>query len=399
MSALPAVKELAGTVIRRWQRKVSLPPGMIRQPGRPDPDLSRKDMNLNGWPLVIVSFAAAMLGSVVHCSTPHEVGVWRDALPELYYLPIVIAAINLGTRAGVTVAIAAGLFHVVASSIGNGDPLIRLLVEAALFLCVGILAAKLPRIQIGLTAGHRSLVPHQNDESLERAFPNPASVRQRPDFGQIVAGLVRRFRSPVASIDGALWLLEDSRLSKERHEEFVKIIRRESHHLERALSDIQEFTQPRKPRIRPVDIPRLLDDIVQLTGPREHRNLFLFRADIPPDLPSLNADPELLSKMLQNLAINAIQAMPEGGQLIWTVRVDKNCMIISLRDFGRGILPGIRSRIFDPFFTTRENGLGLGLTVARQIAVAHRGTISVDAIPDRGTSISVALPLDLPKPR
>src|SRR4051812_24680046 len=101
-----------------------------------------RHMNLNGWPLVILFFAAAMLGSVVHCSATHETGVWRDALPELYYLPIVIAAINLGTRAAVSVALASGLTHVIVSSIGSGDAWIRLMVEAALFLGVGVLAAE-----------------------------------------------------------------------------------------------------------------------------------------------------------------------------------------------------------------------------------------------------------------
>lgn len=355
-------------------------------------------MKLNGWPPVLVLFGVALLGSVVHCSLAPEVGAWREVLPSLFYLPIVMAAINLGIRAAVSVAFAAGLSHVVASAIGCGDTWIRPFTETILFVCVGFTAAKMTRIHESLAAGHHPLSQRHGEESLENAFRDTASVRQLPAFGQIVAGLIRRFRTPVSSIEGAVWLLEDAHLTREKRDEFVRIIRTESQQLERALADIQEFTQPRKPRMRKADLSRLLDDVIQLAGLRESRAVFLFRKDLPPSLPALNCDPEQITKMLLNLAMNAIQATPEGGQIIWVARAGEGQVVVSIRDFGRGIPPGIVDRVFDPFFTTREGGLGLGLTVARQIAIAHGGTIRVDDISDRGTSISVALPLNPPNP-
>jgi signal transduction histidine kinase len=351
-------------------------------------------MNLKGWPPVIGLFGLAVLGSVVQNSAPHEHGVWRDALPSLYYLPIVIAAINLGARAAGAVALAAAAFHVIASGLGTGAQWTRLVTEAMLFVCVGVVSGKASEMHEAAATARRPTLEQESDESLERAFPTAGSVRQIPGFGQIVASLVRRFRTPVASIDGALWLLEDARISEAEHTEFVKVIRRESHHLERALDDVLEFTQPRKPRIRPVDISGILDQAIQLTSPGDHKNLILFKKDVPPELPVLNCDPELVTKMLANMAVNAIQATPEGGQLIWTVRADDSRMTITLRDFGRGIPPSVAPRIFDPFFTTRESGLGLGLTVASQIALAHGGNMSLGECADKGTSIAVVLPLN-----
>ena len=359
--------------------------------------MSAIQMNIKGWPPVIVFFGLALLGTVIRNSVPHEPGVWRDALPSLYYLPIVLAAINLGARTAAVVALAAAVFHVIASGLATDDQWTRLIAEGMLFICVGTVTGKALEMHEAATPAKEQDV-HQVDDILERAFPTAGSVRQIPAFGQIVASLVRRFRTPVASIDGALWLLEDPRISVEEHTEFVKVIRRESHHLERALADVQEFTQPRKPRFRPVDISGLLDQAIELTGPRDHKNLILFKKDIPPGLPLLNCDPELITKMLVNMAVNAIQAMPEGGQLIWTVRVDDNRMTIALRDFGRGIPPAIAPRIFDPFFTTRESGLGLGLTVASQIALAHGGNMSLGDCADKGTSVNAVLPLNRPIP-
>jgi signal transduction histidine kinase len=76
-----------------------------------------------------------------------------------------------------------------------------------------------------------------------------------------------------------------------------------------------------------------------------------------------------------------------------TAHVEPDNVVISVKDHGGGIPDLIVDRIFDPFFTTRESGLGLGLTVARQIMAAHRGTIAVDKLPEKGTSVSVVLPL------
>ena len=355
-------------------------------------------LNLSGWPPILILFGIALLGSVVHCAPMHQVGAWREVLPSLYYIPIVIAAINLGIRAAMSVAIASGVSHAIASAVGCGDVWVRPFTETILFICVGLTAAMATRMHESLAISRSRTSETERGESLEKAFRGTTSARQIPAFGQIVSGLVRRFRTPVSSIEGALWLIEDAHLTEEKHGEFVRIIRRESHQLERTLSDIQEFTQPRKPRIRKTDLSRLLDDVIQMAGPGEQHNFFLFRKDLPSTLPVLNCDPEQVSKMLLNLAINAMQSTPEGGELTWIARATDDHVVISLRDFGRGIPPEIVDRIFDPFFTTRENGMGLGLTVARQIAVAHGGTIAVD-IADRGTSVTVVLPLNRPVPR
>jgi signal transduction histidine kinase len=352
-------------------------------------------MKLDGWLPVVVPFVIALVGSLLPCSLAPQ-GYWREVLPSLFYLPVVVAAINLGTRAAVSVALAAGVAHGAASLIGCGYTWVRPFTETILFVSVGLTAATLTRMHASLAGNQHALSQTEENDVLENTFRETPGLRQFPAFGQMVNSLIRRFRTPLSSIEGASWLLEDKNVPAEKHDEFVKIIRRESHLLDRALSDIQEFTQPRRPRICKTDVSRLLDEVIEVSCPRVHSNFYLFRKDIPSTLPPLKCDPEQISKALMNLAMNAIQATPEGGQLIWTVRAADGKMVISLRDFGRGIPSAIVDRIFDPFFTTHDSGLGLGLTVARQIAVAHGGTISVDDISDRGASLSLTLPLNPP---
>ena len=347
-------------------------------------------VRLEAWLPVLAVFAVAVGGSVLHCSLAGA-PPWGNALLSLYYVPIVIAAINLGLAAAVTVALLAGLAHAISSALGCGHPWIGFLTETAIYVCVAVTAAKFTRMHE--TAVLQSSGKGPRPQNLVNVYEGIQGAQQVPVFSQIVAGLIHRFRTPVSSIEGAVELLEDRYLPEDKREEFVRIIHKESHHLERALSDVLDFTQPKKPRWQSVDLSRLLDEVIRLAGPREHGPYFLFRKDIPPDLPRLTCDPEQIGQMLLNLLMNSIQATPGGGQIAIVAREEAGGVVITIKDHGRGIAPDVAGRIFDPFFTTRENALGLGLTVARQIATAHCGTIAVLETSEKGTRVSVRLPL------
>jgi signal transduction histidine kinase len=101
----------------------------------------------------------------------------------------------------------------------------------------------------------------------------------------------------------------------------------------------------------------------------------------------------LLTQVLLNLLINAIQAMPEGGVVLLSGQPRNGRVLIQVRDEGCGIGAADRDRIFDPFFTTKQTGTGLGLSVAHQIVEQHGGILSAEANPDKGTTFSVLLPV------
>jgi signal transduction histidine kinase len=94
-----------------------------------------------------------------------------------------------------------------------------------------------------------------------------------------------------------------------------------------------------------------------------------------------------------NLAINAIQAMPQGGEIVLAARRRGGQVVLEVRDQGCGISAEHMDRIFDPFFTTKENGTGLGLSVAHQIVSQHGGILTAERNSDRGMTFSVSLPL------
>ena len=103
--------------------------------------------------------------------------------------------------------------------------------------------------------------------------------------------------------------------------------------------------------------------------------------------------PDQLTQVLLNLVINAIEAMPDGGDLTLATTTDGNWLRISICDTGQGISPEEAAKIFEPFYTTKANGTGLGLSVSYGIIQQHGGHIEVTGGPDQGTTFTVALPI------
>jgi signal transduction histidine kinase len=351
-------------------------------------------MSLAASAPVFIFFVIALLGNWLHCAFRIPLAPWGDVLPSLYYLPVVAAGIRMGAAAAIGVALAGGASHAVASAFGCGDSWSRVLMETALLVCAGAIAARMTQFQAvrpgAGAAGHRGA-------SIDPTHGATQRDRQIPALTQIVTRLVHRFRTPVSSIEGAAWLLEDGSIPEEKRGEFVGIIRKESGQLDRALSEVLEFMRPQEPRFRETDLTRLLDEFIQRTTPKEKGPPLLLHKDDPSDSALVWCDPDQVRRLLYNLATNAIQATSSGGAINFSVHPRGDDVVISVKDQGRGIQPKVLTQIFDPFFTTRENSLGLGLTVAQQIAEAHGGSIIVEDTSENGTCITVALPIKPPK--
>ncbi len=348
-------------------------------------------MKARKWLPVVLPFAVGLLGTDVHWSLVRSDGGWGSLAADLFYIPVVIAAISLGARAALTVALAAGVFHVGAAVLFRADSLLQPIAETALFVCVALTTAKLAEWTRSV-ARRDALAAGAPPELMQRSYRDVDDADQMSALSRMVAGLVKQFRNPVTSIEGAGWVLEDSRLPDEKRQEFVGIIRKESHRLNRVLSDVSDFTRPRKPRYQTVDLSALIDEVIELAGPRDHGPYFLFRKEVPPDFPPLRCDPEQIRQALLNVAMNAIQASPGGGPIEIAAAAEENEIKIRVKDHGRGVPGSMVDKIFDPFFTTHENSLGLGLSVARHLVTGHGGTIAVEFTSEQGTCIVITVP-------
>ncbi|HJL20039.1 MAG TPA: ATP-binding protein [Sandaracinaceae bacterium LLY-WYZ-13_1] len=126
----------------------------------------------------------------------------------------------------------------------------------------------------------------------------------------------------------------------------------------------------------------------------------VLRVELPPDLPPVRGDRDQLTQVFHNLFLNALQAMPDGGELWLTARPEPSGRVaVHVRDTGAGIPDEVLERIFDPFFTTKETGSGLGLPTALAVLERHAGRLDVRSTPGQGTTFVVRLPAAEAAPR
>jgi signal transduction histidine kinase len=153
-----------------------------------------------------------------------------------------------------------------------------------------------------------------------------------------------------------------------------------------------ELARPRGIRHEPVDVSRLVEEVLEFQAEALNDHHVELKAAIAPGCVA-TGDPEKLRQVVINLLVNALDAMPEEGTLSVKVSSPRSIVAVEIGDSGPGIDPRILPEIFDPFFTTKEAGTGLGLSIVRKILDQHGGRIELDSLPGRGTRVRVELPL------
>jgi signal transduction histidine kinase len=173
----------------------------------------------------------------------------------------------------------------------------------------------------------------------------------------------------------------------------VTIISDEIKRLDQVVVGFLKFARPDELKLQPVHLATLISEVVSMTAPEAERRHIAIRTDCPPGLPAINADPGMLQQALLNLALNACQAMPDGGTLRITCRTAARRRVeVDVADTGIGIPPENLSRIFDLYFTTKEKGSGIGLSMVFRIAQLHDGEVEVQSTPGAGTTFRLVFP-------
>ena len=159
-------------------------------------------------------------------------------------------------------------------------------------------------------------------------------------------------------------------------------------YMDKIVADLQAYAQPLNPeqtQIRAVDL--IASTLSSMKVPRKVQ----VKTDIPDDL-SLYLDRRLMQRVFTNLILNAIQAMPEGGQLSISAATSDGAVLMTIEDTGVGIREDIKDKLFSPLFTNKAKGTGLGLAVCKRIVELHDGTITVESEEGRGARFVVKLP-------
>jgi len=209
-------------------------------------------------------------------------------------------------------------------------------------------------------------------------------------LGELTAGIAHEIRNPLTSIRGFMQYLEDCE-SLEDWQRYGPLIIREVDSLNHIVDELLAFGRPQPPRIGRVRVEDIVEEMAFLARGKSDAHIEL---DFATDIPLIDADGEALKQALLNLLINAIQAIPDGGTIVVSVRPEEGERVsIKVSDDGVGVAPADVDKVFDPFFSTKPTGTGLGLAMVHRIVDAHHGTITFDSRLGRGTVVEIRLPI------
>ena len=222
-------------------------------------------------------------------------------------------------------------------------------------------------------------------------------------LGELSAYVAHEIRNPLTGIRTTVQFVGSKfKPSDPRREDLDDVIT-ELDRIEQIITGLLMFARPPVARPRPCDLRQLLDKTLALLEIQlEDSHVRLTREDAE-DLPMLDADPDLLQQVFLNLCLNAIQAMPAGGELhvatgVRRYRTRRSMVDVSFRDTGVGIPKELMERIFDPFFTTRSVGTGLGLPISVQIVRDTGGVLTAKNNSGGGATMRVSLPVPAEPP-
>jgi signal transduction histidine kinase len=223
------------------------------------------------------------------------------------------------------------------------------------------------------------------------------------------AAIAHEIGTPLHSIAGYIHLLLADVHLPDNARRQLNIVESQLDRISETLRTMLASTEQPAPQVQPLDLNVVLAELLRLTSPGMARGSVQVHTDFERELPLVLADANQLQQVFLNLIVNAMDAMPSGGELHVETAVEaahghvpgrpgaqhRRCVTVRIRDTGHGIPEAHLDKIFDPFFTTKEagQGTGIGLAVCSQIIQAHGGSISVHSQRGEGSTFTVRLPI------
>ncbi|MEP6718422.1 MAG: response regulator [bacterium] len=232
----------------------------------------------------------------------------------------------------------------------------------------------------------------------ERIREQFSQIEKLSALGELASGVAHDFNNTLAGILGRAQLIQRTN-DPEKIMRGLNIIIKTAEDGAKTVKRIQDFARQRRDHdFEPVSIDQILLDVSEITRPRWKDRAEASNIQISLDLQirskaKVMGDESELREVLVNMVFNAVDAMPDGGQLTLAAYDIDESVVIMVADTGSGMPPEVKSRIFDPFFTTKgKAGMGLGLAVSFGIIRRHEGSVKVDSEVNMGTKFMISLP-------
>jgi len=230
-------------------------------------------------------------------------------------------------------------------------------------------------------------------EKMEEAYTytHLLEAEKLSSVGQISAGLAHELKNPLTTLKMLFQAYKDQ---PDMTKEDAEVISNEIEKIDKVLTNFMGFVKQKGFYFSETNLNELIGSILSLATYYIEKSRIHVRKDMLESLPVIKADGALLEQVFLNLVINAVHAMPDGGEIRISGKSYNSSVEIMFQDEGGGISPDIQAKIFDPFFTTKDEGTGLGLAIAYNIIKSHGGKLFFNSNKGKGTIFTVRLPLE-----
>jgi signal transduction histidine kinase len=249
-------------------------------------------------------------------------------------------------------------------------------------------------------------IESQITDLVERVQHSETDLLRREQLsavGQLAAGIAHEFRNPLMPIKMLVQAALERNDGRGLCGRQLEVVEEEIKRLERSIQVFLEFARPVEPQMSSFDLVDAVQQTLELVQTRSQRQAVSLRCRAPEEPLMMVADAGQIRQVLLNLLLNALDAMPEGGEAAISIRrltrdevpvAAGNTAWCELRisDSGTGLADSVLPQIFEPFVTSKETGTGLGLSICKRIVIAHGGEISARNLPYGGAEFSIRLP-------
>jgi two-component system sensor histidine kinase HydH len=243
-------------------------------------------------------------------------------------------------------------------------------------------------------------VVKRGEEIIERRAQERLELKEQlnraerlSSLGEMVASISHEIRNPLGIIRSSAELLKKKMSKLDAGNKIPEIIVEEAVRLNDIITDFLNFARPRIPNLTPCRVDNIVGKNISFLTPQIEVQGYAIQTYFQDNIPEIMADTDMLYQAFLNILINAMQAMPTGGNIFIYIRVANDKVMILFEDTGDGISSEILEKIWDPFFTTKDKGTGLGLGIVRNIIEQHGGIIQIHNREDGGARVTLELPL------
>ena len=212
-------------------------------------------------------------------------------------------------------------------------------------------------------------------------------------LGEMTAAISHEIRNPLGIIKSSAEHLKKKGLPDDPSFKIIDIIVEEARRLNSIITDFINFARPRNPNLQPCGVEEIIEKNLNFLSAQAKEQGIQIIKQLNGQSPEIVADKEMLYQAFLNIALNAMQAMPTGGEMVIETKSNDHFVKVIFDDTGEGIADEIISKIWDPFFTSKEKGTGLGLGIVKSIIEIHGGQVNVANKATKGVRVKVKLPI------